>query len=374
MKNILIPLVLLAFTGSGNAYSQISFTGNWESGITGKGTWGASQIVAADRFQRVMSPVRQGLYSARVEVRPGDDPINSTGNRSEVLHMTNSSGTRFYETESSGTQYYAFSFMLDASWQTPSNVNGAWAIIFQLHGPDDLKASPSFAVSIYKNLNIAINGGDLDNPSKSVSRSYPLTESTLNIGHWVDLVIKIKFAQDFNGAVEVWRRNEGEMDFKQVLTVDNIPTLQYKSSLGGVGNHYWKHGLYCSKQTAITNFLWLDGMVRGNTYHDVLNSAFGITLSVLPDKTSFSSFSITPRNQHPGSMDFLVELPNAGNFCVKVTSASGRTVWETIQKTTSAGITVVDWNNSSEQPQGLYFVTLSQKNYQKTSKFILNKK
>ena len=261
----------------------VSFSGDWEKGITGNGNWKYIQSVAADRFQRVTSPVRQGQYAARVEVRPGDDPISSSGERSEVLIMSNAAGTPLYENEASGTQFYAFSVRLDSAWQAPAaDGSGAWAIIFQLHGPDVLAASPSVAVSVQNRFSIDLHSGDLDSVNKSLRwKSYPLASSGLNLGHWVDLVLQIKFAKDFTGSVTVWRRDDGQAGFTQVLSLINVPTLQYKSSLGGVGSHYWKHGFYRSKQTAITNVLWLDGLTRGDTYEAVVQAAFAGTLPVL---------------------------------------------------------------------------------------------
>jgi hypothetical protein len=295
----------LALTISVSA--AVTFSGNWENGITGNGNWKYTQVVSNDRLQRVTSPVRQGTYSARVEVRPGDDPISSSGNRAEVLVMTKADGTAISETESSGTQYYAFSFRLDSTWQAPAaDANGAWAIVFQLHGPDVLAASPSVDVSVQKKLAIGLHSGDLDSTTKSLRwKSYPLSDSSLNIGHWVDLVLKITFAKDFTGSVTVWRRNEGQSAFNQVLLVNNVPTLQYKSSLGSVGTHYWKHGFYCSKQTSITNILWLDGLVRGDTYDDVVNAAFGTTAissslnpsAIIPGKCSTTMKFYTIRGE-----------------------------------------------------------------------------
>ena len=97
----------------------------------------------------------------------------------------------------------------------------------------------------------------------------------LNPGKWVDLVIKIKFAKDFTGAVAVWRRDEGQANFKQVVSLENVPTLQYRSSQGPVCMHYWKHGLYRSKQISITNVLWLAGLTRGDSLADVVRASFG---------------------------------------------------------------------------------------------------
>ena len=253
-----------------------SFSGSWENGLLGRGNWKAVQAVAGDRLQLATDPVRQGHNSLRVEVRPGDDPIHSSGERAEVLVMTDANGSPINESEASGTQYFAFSVRLDASWQPPvPEKNGNWAVVFQLHGPDELKTGPSFAVSVLDHFNIAIHAGDLDFTEKSLQwKSYEFSDSGLTPGKWVDLVVRIKFAKDFTGAVAVWRRNEGHSSFTQVISLENIPTLQYRSSVGPVGTHFWKHGLYRSKQATITNVLWLDGLTRGESFDEVVGAAF----------------------------------------------------------------------------------------------------
>ncbi len=191
--------------------------------------------------------------------------------------MTDANGAPICETEASGTRYYAFSVRLDPGWQTPiPDKTGKWAVVFQLHGPDALKTAPSFAVSVLDRFSIAIHSGDLDSRTNSLQwKSYEFSDSALTPGKWVDLVIRIKFAKDFTGAVTVWRRNEGQSDFAEVVSIANIPTLQYRSGMGDVGGHYWKHGLYRSKQTTITNVLWLDGLTRGDSFDDVAHAAFG---------------------------------------------------------------------------------------------------
>jgi hypothetical protein len=122
---------------------------------------------------------------------------------------------------------------------------------------------------------IMLHSGDLDSPANSLQwEFYPFSNGNLSPGHWIDFVVRIKFASDFTGSVHVWRRDEGQADFTLVLSVDNVPTLQYRSSHGGVGDHYWKHGFYRSEQDTITHVLWLDGLTRGNTFDGVVQAAF----------------------------------------------------------------------------------------------------
>jgi len=248
------------------AAAQVSFKGDWENGLTGVGNWGYIETMAANRFQLVTNPVRKGSHAARVEVRPGDDPIKSSGERSEVSNMTDAMGNVINEGKSSGIQYFSFSVRLDTSWQDPVGGGGAepWAAVFQLHGPNVLGIPPAIAISVQKEFNLYLHTGDFSINGKYFDGTFPFANSNLNLGRWVDLVMKIKFATDFTGVVTVWRRDEGQTSYSKMLDLEGVPTLQYKSSLGPVGLHYWKHGFYRSKETAITNILWLDDLTRYN--------------------------------------------------------------------------------------------------------------
>jgi hypothetical protein len=299
----------------------VSFSGDWETGITGRGTWGSRQTVSEDRIQRVISPVRQGRYAARVEVRPGDDPINSSGERSEVLIMTDAQGNKIYENESSGTQWFAYSVMIAPGWQAPSG----WALLFQLHGPDRYAASPSIGMTCKDAFGIDITAGDLHggNPTKNKYRAF--SDGSLNEGTWVDFLMKVKFARDSSGSVTVWRRNQGRTAFAKVYAA-NTPTLQYNGNT--VENHYWKHGLYRGISN-VTNVLYLDGMMRGTDSAAVVRAAFSGAVSVvLRDRAS-------QRNTPTGAT---IRLPGAGiglwvtpatpeNSRIRAATVDGKAIW-----------------------------------------------
>lgn len=300
---VALALLLLATTGCPprpsppSSPGEISFRGDWERGITGPGNWTTAQLVEPDRLQRVTSPVRQGQYAARVEVRPGDRWRTTSGERAEVANMSREDGSLSPENAASGTQFYGFSVRLEPNWQTPRGAGDpggpatcpgrsrAWGIILQLHGPDQLpggpagtfSTSPAFAFNVTDPrapdaFSVSTNAGELDpnDPFKNQT-TYPLSESQLNRDQWVDFILEIHWAADTSGRINVWRRDEGDANFAQVLSVNNIATLQY---VGSVEDHYWKHGFYRT-ECNITNILWLDGMTRGATFDAVRNAAFG---------------------------------------------------------------------------------------------------
>jgi Polysaccharide lyase len=368
-----VALLLLLLTCALPSFAAVTFSGGWENGITAKGNWKYIQSMAADRFQRVASPVRQGSYAARVEVRPGDDPIGSSGERAEVLVMTDAAGNAINESLSSGTQYYGFSVRLDSAWTPPqTGADGNWAIVFQLHGPDVLAASPSVAVSVLKRFSIDCCSGNLDSASQSLRwKSFVLSDSSLNVGHWVDLVLKITFAVDFTGSIVVWRRNEGQTAFSQVLSVNNIPTLQYKSSVGPVAAHYWKHGLYRSKQTTVTNVLWLDGLSRADSFDEVVAAAFGNSAVRYPNDLSSNetSFLVDQKNIGSGIVRFDIGQWRGSVFDLSVVNSSGRTVWEYHPANTDAPEHEVYWRLNCAIIDGFYFVKFRQGNYITTRRF-----
>jgi hypothetical protein len=257
----------------------VSYSCGWETTILGPGCWLGPQFVDPNRFQRVTNPVRKGNYSVRVEVQPGDDPINSSGERAEVYIMREKSGSLLYENESSGIQFYGLSVLLPTDWKTSAGsgyYDGYWDLIFQLHGPDVLGTSPAFGLELNNDrFSVDMCVGDIAR-SVNIYDNYRLSDGSLNLGHWVDFVIKIKYAKDANGSVDVWRRNEGVTEFSHVLAVANTPTLQYSSNINGgaVGQHYWKTGFYRNSGTTIDNVLYLDGITRGSTFESVVADAF----------------------------------------------------------------------------------------------------
>jgi hypothetical protein len=244
------------------AFAQTSFQGDWESGtVTGSGNtnWISLQAVAADRFTLINDGVRAGTY-ARVEVRPGDNPLSCCYNtdRAEVSGMQNANGTQLFENLGSGTQRYSFSVKFDAGWQTiVDHGDGAWGIFLQLHGPDGQPPALAFSATDQIRLNMLV--GDIAKPTTIGTSSL----GALNSGHWIDFVMTTKFASDDTGFVNILRRDEGQASFQEVLNLANTPTLQFDSTVNGgaVGDHYWKTGLYRNRQD-FTSVLYLDGMTR----------------------------------------------------------------------------------------------------------------
>ena len=260
---------------------SVLFWGDWESGtVTGTydHNWGYVERISTDRISLLNDDKgRQGSYYAKVEVRNGDNPLAPAcpgTNRAEVSSMKSSSNTTLYENENSGTKQYSFSIKLDDTWQQPidnGDGNGKYAIFLQLHGPDALGTNPLFSFSATDQIRFALRGGDITvNPKVT----YNLSKGTLDIGHWIDFILTIKYAKTATGSVLIQRRNEGETNFTEVLNLSNIPTLQYSPNVNGgiVGNHYMKYGLYRNNQT-FTSILYLDGFTMSTITQSTTNQS-----------------------------------------------------------------------------------------------------
>lgn len=242
-----------------------------------QGNWARIQVVSPDRF----SPDRNertphGKVAARVEVRPGDNPLTCcvSTERSEVLIMRSSSGQNLSETGNSGIQHFAISYKLPYDFKSADTGRGKWSILFQLHGGEKLSAPPAIALhASASQYFIRTNGGDLSNGNNF--RTIRLTDPSLNLGRWTDLVMMIKFASDSTGQITVWRRNEGEISFRKVADAVNIPTLQFKTAANlPPGHHYWKQGLYRSA-AEITNVIWIGPTARATSFEAAELAAFG---------------------------------------------------------------------------------------------------
>lgn len=199
-------------------------------------------------------------------VLPGDLCLKTTGERSEVVLGGWRSTSRFQVIGNEGIEYYRVSVKLAPDWVAPKvNSRGyAWGIFFQLHGPNEYGVSPAIAIHAEDKFSLFVLGGDMN---KKVGGRRFLTRSDLNVGRWVEFVLKIKWAPDATGAITAYRRDQGESAWVTVADIASVATLQYKGPVGP-GPHYWKAGFYRSESQHV-NSLWLGPIVRGRTFEEV---------------------------------------------------------------------------------------------------------
>lgn len=263
--NFKVTPIALAQPTPGPINGTVSFFADWGANSS-TGGWRSRQTVSADRIRVDGTKTVHGFTAARVQVSPGDDPINASGERSEVLQMP------IAEDNGSGTQYYALSYKFPSTWQSTASSNPAvdWSIIFQLHGPDSLGTSPVFALNALQNgYSVTLYGGEIGNGAREVE--YPISGG-MPKDKWTDLVIMIDYKADKTGHVSIWRRDEGEAAFTLAFDKANVATLQYR---GSVGAHYWKQGLYRGQNKGLTNVLWIGPTARATTFEAAEAKAFG---------------------------------------------------------------------------------------------------
>ena len=223
-------LCLIAF----QARASVVWRGDFE-------TQNVSQWASVDgltsRLTIVSSPVRQGSYALRVELRSGD--IASNGNRNELVRTDG-------ETEGND-RYYAWSTMFDASYP----IENKWQVFTQWHHSGCCGSPP---------LEFDVNGQTL-----SLSRNPPSNTGTVVLwstplvrGVWHDFVMHVVWSSNPDlGFIELWYDGAKVIDGKAVQTL--FP--------GNV--NYLKQGLYRDSSISAVGVVYHDGMTLGTTLADV---------------------------------------------------------------------------------------------------------
>ncbi|HEX8700767.1 MAG TPA: heparin lyase I family protein [Myxococcaceae bacterium] len=212
--------------------SGIVWRGDFETGNYSQ--WSSAQIVSADRMMAVTSPVRQGRYAMKVTVRQGDDPIDSSGNRNELVRMTR---------EASGSEYYyKWSTMFASDFPSVST----WQLFAQWHH-EGSSGSPPVEFFVYgEELRLNVRG-------TTVWRA-PLVR-----GVWQDFVFRVKWSSSSStGFVELYHNGKLVLPKRYAAT-------QYSGYL-----NYLKLGLYRNSSIAKTGVLYHDGFIMTKQASDVL--------------------------------------------------------------------------------------------------------
>ena len=216
-------------TGSG---SGVVWRGDFETGD--RSQWSKTQMVSSDRLQVVPSPVRQGSYAIKVTVKQGDNPISASGNRNELVRMTN---------EKEGDEYYyRWSTMFASDYPSAKT----WQLFTQWHHSGDNGSPP---VEFYVNgetIYLRVNGS-------TVVWSTPLVR-----GQWQDFIFHVKWSSNPGvGFVELYRNGQ------LVLPKRNAATLYAGQT------NYLKVGLYRNSTIVPVGVVYHDGWIQGRSLQDV---------------------------------------------------------------------------------------------------------
>ncbi|WP_369945795.1 heparin lyase I family protein [Vitiosangium sp. GDMCC 1.1324] len=227
--------------------STAVWRGDFETGDLSQ--FSTKESMGADRLQVVQSPVRQGRYALRAEVRQGDDPINASGNRNELVK---------YDGSSEGTEFY---YGWSTLWPSDYPMTPNWQVFMQWHHPGSSGAPPVRFV-------LGCSAADCGQPLPDtlffiVDNKTQWMMAPVTRGVWHDFVLHIKWSANSSvGFVELW------YDGKLVVPKRNVRTLFNSSD-----TNYLKMGLYRDEAVRPTAVLFHDGLVQAKTLEGAMQPA-----------------------------------------------------------------------------------------------------
>ncbi len=233
MKHLLrfLPVLLVPALASASSV----WKGDFETGDISQ--WDRKQTVAADRLQVQTAIVREGKYALKTTVRQGDDPINASGNRNELLYMS---------LEPAGTElYYKWSTYFPASFPRSST----WQVFAQWHhmGPN---GSPPLEFFIIDD-EMRMRAGGVSGPI--------VWRAPLERDRWHDFVLRVKWSPNAKvGFVELYK--DGKLA---------VPKRFVATQFSGDVN-YLKLGLYRNDSISQVGVVYHDGFEVATTLEDVM--------------------------------------------------------------------------------------------------------
>lgn len=213
------------------ALAAPTWVGNFETGDLSQ--WGAAQRVSEDRVRVVTQPTWEGRYALAATVVQGDDPINASGNRAELV-----SG----RLEPDGSEsWYRWAVLFPADFPASPK----WQLFTQWHH-DGCCGSPPVEFHVTgEQVNFTVQGR-------------ALWKTPLVRGAWHELMLHVRWSADPSvGFAELW------YDGVQVL-----PRTPVATAFEGMRN-YLKIGYYRDASIQPTATVYVDGMVQGATRADV---------------------------------------------------------------------------------------------------------
>lgn len=195
--------------------------------------WTALQALPG-RAAIVRSPTRQGRFAARFVVRPGDDPIGSTGERSEVFAFTG-------EGEGSNS-WWAWSTYFPRGFRPNP---GTWNVFTQWHHTGPVCPPPvNFLVdgsARPARLLLHVRGGSLNPVTCEASFDRRWGFARLRRGRWYDFRFHVRWSSNpAGGLVALW------VNGRRVLRRAGIPTLYPGQGV------YVKQGFYRNDSGLVT--------------------------------------------------------------------------------------------------------------------------
>jgi uncharacterized protein (TIGR03382 family) len=259
-KKFLFAATLLMGLLPAMASASIRWKGDFSTGDLTQ--WNELQEVSSDRLQVLPADKNPSgaPYMMKTLVVQGDNPINASGNRNEVVNPTYS-----YEGQES---YYRWQTKFDASFPSENT----WQLFTQWHQKADCCGSPPIQFYVQGEKVILT-----ESTAEKVVWTTPLVR-----GKWHDFVLHVKFSDDGSvGFLELWYDGQHVMDKTYGVTM---------------ATDYLKMGLYRSSTVSENGIVFHTGMVQGDSYEDVVPPA---PPPVTPTSTTPSTPATTPDNGTP---------------------------------------------------------------------------
>ncbi|WPB75864.1 polysaccharide lyase [Archangium violaceum] len=234
MKRLLklAPFALLLPT---LATASTVWRGDFETGNTSQ--WDREQTVSSSRLLVVSSPAREGRYALKTTVRQGDNPINASGNRNELLYL---------DREPAGSEFfYKWSTLFPQSFPRSPK----WQIFTQWHHDGNGGSPPLEFYVVDDQLRLRVGGAS----GKIIWRA-PLQRE-----QWNDFVLHVKWSPDPKaGFIELYHNGKVVVPLMKVAT-------QYSGQL-----NYLKLGLYRDASISPEGVVFHDGFVQATRLEDVM--------------------------------------------------------------------------------------------------------
>jgi len=217
------------------ASASVVWKGDLETGNTSQ--WSKEQSVSSNRLMVVTSPVREGKYALKVTVRKGDNPINASGNRNELVYLSH---------ETPGSEYfYKWSTLFPQSFPNSPK----WALFTQWHQEGNSGSPPleMYVAGDVMKLRVGGSGGKI------------VWTKPLQRERWNDFVLHVKWSpKKDTGFIELF------LDGKVVVPKTYMAT-QFSNQ-----SNYLKLGLYRDASIAQEGVVYHDGFTQSTHREDVL--------------------------------------------------------------------------------------------------------
>lgn len=217
--------------------------GDAESGD--KSQWCKQTVKSDDRIQVVTSPVSQGNYSYRVEVRKGDNP---SGNRATLASGPVCEDAHLIKNGEEA--FYGFSVFLPSTFTTLDK----WRLVIQFKAHDT--GSPPISINL-RGINWLLNYRPTATSNVLHKWKAPFRKNV-----WEKFMLHVNWNTDPRiGFIELYLNDN--------LVVPKFHTSTIHIQNGRPVDNFVALGLYRDSSIAVTDVIYHDGFVAGRSYEEV---------------------------------------------------------------------------------------------------------